>query len=315
MSTPLIVFLDRDTLPTALPPLAAAHRWREFAATRPEERLAHAQDAEVLITNKVVFDRATLEALPQLKLIAVAATGYNIIDTQVCQERGIAVCNVPAYSTQGVAEHTLMLMLALRHRLGQYAGEAVHWPAASQFCIFGPAIGELAGATLTLIGGGTIGQRVATLAQAFGMTVLRAEHRGAATIRPSYTDFETALAAADIVSLHCPLTAETRHLIGAAELARLKPGAVLINTARGGIVDEAALAASLARGELAGAGLDVLSSEPPPAAHPLLQLEHPNLIITPHIAWASEPSLQRLARVLIGNIDAFLLGAPQNRVA
>lgn len=311
---PLIVCLDRLTLPQDLPAPAAEHEWRDYPATRHDQVLEHLQGATIAISNKVALGRELLQQLPQLKLIAVAATGYNIIDIEACRQLGISVCNVPAYSTQGVAEHALMLMLMLRHRLNEYQLASRQWPASEIFCVFAAPVQELAGATLTLIGSGHTGSRVAELAAAFGMRVLKAERRGAQQLRPGYTRFEHALAAADIVSLHCPLTAETRGLLGAEQLALLPPGALLINTARGGLVDEAALLTALQQGHLGGAALDVLEVEPPPAGHALLQLQHPNLIITPHIAWASAPSLQRMGRILQANLDSFLAGDLQNRV-
>lgn len=312
--SPLIVCLDRQTLPMALPELQQPHRWQDWADTEPEQVVERLQGATVAVSNKVALTASQLQQLPDLRLIAVSATGYNIIDLEACRASGIHVCNVPAYSTDAVAEHTLMLMLMLRHRIGEYQQHAQTWPDSRMFCVFGSPILELRGATLTLIGGGAIGSRVASLAQAFGMRVLRAEHRGAASVRPGYTAFEQALAEADIVSLHCPLNAATRGLIGAAELALLPAHALLINTARGGLVDESALADALRNGRLAGAALDVLSSEPPLADHPLLQLAGPQLILTPHVAWASEPAMRRMASILMANIDAFLGGTLQNQI-
>lgn len=312
---PLVVCLDRQTLPVPLPALALEHVWRDHDRTAPHDIVERLHGATVAITNKVALQREHLLELPDLRLIAVAATGYNIIDLAACRERGIVVCNVPAYSTSGVAEHTLMLMLMLRHQMGACQNAVQDWPASPLFCVFGPAIGELAGSTLTLIGSGSIGNRVAELALAFGVTVVRAERRGASACRPGYVPFEQALAQADIVSLHCPLTPETRGIIGLRELQLLKKDAVLINTARGGLVDEAALAETLAAGRLGGAALDVLEQEPPAADNPLLRLQHPNLLLTPHVAWASTPSLQRLGNILVGNIEAFLQGQPRNRVA
>lgn len=311
---PLIVCLDRLTLPQALPAPEAAHEWRDYPATRPDQVVEHLRGATIAISNKVALGREQLQQLPQLKLIAVAATGYNIIDIDACRELGISVCNVPAYSTQGVAEHALMLMLMLRHRLNEYQQASRQWAGSDIFCVLGSAVQELHGATLTLIGSGHTGSRVAELAAAFGMRVLKAERRGAEQMRPGFTEFGHALAAADIVSLHCPLMPETRGMIGASQLALLKPGALLINTARGGLVDENALAMSLQQGHLGGAALDVLEIEPPPADHPLLLLAHTNLIITPHIAWASAPSLQRMGNILQSNLDSFLAGQLQNRV-
>lgn len=314
MSTlPLIVCLDSATLPQAQPQISVAHRWQAYDLTKPEEVVSRLHGATVAITNKVALNHEQLEQLPDLKLIAVAATGYNIIDVGACRDLGITVCNVPAYSTDGVAEHTLMLMLALRHRLHEAEAASQSWAHSPIFCVFPSPILELKDATLSLIGGGSIGNRVAELAQAFGMNVLRAERRQATSIRPGYVPFEHALAQADILSIHCPLNAETRGIIGAIEIAQMKPSALIINTARGGLVDEAALAQALENGSIGGAAVDVLAQEPPAADNPLLK-PHPCLIVTPHVAWASNPSLQRMAMILQQNIEGFLSGKPQNRV-
>ena len=314
MSPPRIVVLDRDTLPCPIPAPKTPHQWQEYPRTSPAEVVSRLAGATVAITNKVLLQREHLQQLPQLRLIAVSATGYNIIDAHACRDLGIAVCNVPAYSTAAVAEHTLMLMLALRHRLQENLRASANWHASPLFCIFGSPIAELRTATVTLIGGGSIGQRVAELCSAFGATVIRAERRGATTIRPGHTEFHAALRQADILSLHCPYTPETHGLIGAAELALLPAHAVIINTARGGLIDETALAAALAEGRLAGAGLDVLEQEPPAAQTPLLQLQHNNLLLTPHIAWSSTSALERLVGIVSDNIDRFLAGTAVNRV-
>lgn len=314
MSTlPLIVCLDSATLPQAQPQIGVAHRWQAYDLTQPDEVVSRLHGATVAITNKVALNHEQLEQLPDLKLIAVAATGYNIIDVGACRDLGITVCNVPAYSTDGVAEHTLMLMLALRHRLHEAEAASQIWAHSPIFCVFPSPILELKGATLSLIGGGSIGNRVAELAQAFGMNILRAERRQATSIRPGYVPFEQALAQADILSIHCPLNAETRGIIGAAEITQMKPSALIINTARGGLVDEAALVQALENGSIGGAAVDVLAQEPPAADNPLLK-PHPRLIVTPHVAWASEPSLQRMAMILQQNIEGFLSGNHQNRV-
>lgn len=310
---PLIVCLDSATLPQAQPQIAVAHRWQAYDLTQPDEVVARLKGATVAITNKVALNHTQLEQLPDLKMVAVAATGYNIIDIGACRDLGITVCNVPAYSTDGVAEHTLMLMLALRHRLHEAEAASQAWAHSPIFCVFPSPILELKGATLSLIGGGSIGNRVAELAQAFGMTILRAERRGATSPRPGYVPFEQALTQADILSIHCPLNSETRGIIGAAEIAQMKPSALIINTARGGLVDETALALALENGSIGGAAVDVLAQEPPAADNPLLK-PHPRLIVTPHVAWASEPSLQRMAMILQQNIEGFLSGKPQNRV-
>ena len=279
--------------------------------------MAHAAGAEVIVSNKVRLPGELLKRLPSLKLVAVAATGVDHIDLAVAARLGIGVCNVADYATHTVPEHVFALVLALRRNLLRYASAARdgRWSAAPAFCLHDWPIDELAGATLGIVGRGTLGAGVARLGQAFGMRVLHAERRGAASVRPGREAFEQVLAAADVLSLHVPLTAETRNLIGRAELARMKPTALLINTARGGVVDEPALHDALRNGRIAGAGLDVLSSEPPSTDHPLLAADLPNLIVTPHVAWASRQAQQRLADEVIENIAAYYRGERRNRVA
>jgi len=237
------------------------------------------------------------------------------VDWAWCRQRGITVCNVRGYGTRSVAEHVLMLMLALRRQLPGFQRDlrAGAWQRAEAFCLLDRPIGDLGGATLGIVGTGELGQAVAALGRALGMEVLLAERRGAAP-RPGRVAFEEALARADVLSLHCPLTPETRGLVGAAELAAMKPGAILINTARGALVDAEALLASLAAGHLGGAGIDVLPEEPPRHGHPLLAADLPNLIVTPHVAWASASAMQALADQLVGNLEAFVAGAPRNVV-
>lgn len=272
-------------------------------------------EADVAITNKVRLDRAALEQLPQLKLICVAATGYDCVDIAACRDQGVTVCNVPAYSAVSVAESVIGCLFALRRHLFAYqAASASQWPGSSHFCVHGEPIQDLQGSTLGIVGRGDIGSRVARLARALEIDVLFAEHRGAHKVREGYTAFDEVLAKSDALTLHCPLTPQTRYLIGSSEIARMKPGAVLINTARGPLVDENAVLAGLINGRLGGAALDVLYAEPPSAGHPLLRSEHPNLIVTPHVAWASQSSVARLKSVLAANIKAFAKGAPINVV-
>ncbi|WP_148715791.1 D-2-hydroxyacid dehydrogenase [Chitinolyticbacter meiyuanensis] len=311
---PRLVFLDRATLPTALRQPAFDHEWLEYAHSTPQEAAERLAGAQVAITNKVPITAATLAAAPDLKLVAVAATGYNIIDLAACRQRGVAVCNIRDYAIHGVAEHTLMLMLALRRQLLAYRADVIAgaWQQATGFCHFGAPMHDLAGSRLCLIGAGALGQATAQLARAFGMAVYFVERRGTSVARPGYLDLDTALATADVLSLHCPLNNETRGLIGAAELARMKSSAIIINTARGGLVDEDALLQALQQQRIAGAGLDVLREEPPRGDHPLLAVQLPNLIITPHMAWASTETMATLAEQLIGNIEAYFSGNPRH---
>ncbi len=314
---PQIVFLDRATLTVPVRPVNLPHRWVEYAATLPDETAARLQDATVAIVNKVQISEAILQQTPQLKLVAVAATGYNNVDIAACTARGITVCNVRNYALAGVPEHALMMMLALKRQLLAYRTDLQDgaWQKSAGFCLLNHPLHDLNGSTLTIVGGGALGQAMARIASALGMQVLFAEHKGAATVRPGYIPFEEALARADVLSLHCPLNPDTAGLIGERELAQMKPDAILINTGRGGIVDEAALVAALQAGRLGGAGVDVLTEEPPRHGNPLLDVNLPNLIVTPHVAWASMETVQQLADQLIGNVEAFLSGCPRNVVA
>lgn len=312
-----IVFLDRASLEADVRRPAFPHRWEEYAATAPGEIAGRLRDATIAITNKAPLRAETLAQLPRLRLIAEAATGVNNIDVDWCREHGVAVVNIRNYAVHAVPEHVFMMILALRRNLPAYRADLRQglWQRSGQFCLFTHPVHDIHGSTLGVIGHGALGRSVAQMARAFGMTALFAERKGAAAIRPGFASFEQVLAESDVVTLHVPLTEATRNLIGADELRRMKPSALLINTARGGVVDEAALAEALREGRIAGAGCDVLADEPPRAGNPLLELDLPNLIVTPHVAWASREAMQILADQLIGNIEAFVRGTPQNRVA
>lgn len=319
MSLPTIVFLDRATIPAhiRLPHLPFDHQWVEYDLTAPDHVFERVQSADIVITNKVVLDEPLLRRLPELKLIAVAATGYNNVDLQTCRSLGIAVANVRGYATQSVPEHVVAMMFALRRNLVGYHQDVQQgeWQRNKQFCFFTHPIGDIAGATLGVIGSGELGQATAVLAQALGMHVIFAERKGAEQCREGYLPFEQVLMLADVLTLHCPLNAETHHLIGAKELARMKPDSVLINTGRGGLVDEAALVAALQRGGIGAAGVDVFSTEPADEHNPLLaNMNMPNLLLTPHVAWGSDSSIEKLAHILIENIQAFVEGREQNRL-
>jgi len=314
---PKIAFLDRSTFFDSIvfPVVRLAASWQEHARTAPDEVLTHVAEATVVVTNKVKLPGVLLEKLPQLKLVAVAATGVDHVDLDAARRLGISVCNVRDYATHSVPEHVFAVLLALRRNLIAYAAAATNgaWSRAENFCLLTWPIEDLAGSTLGIIGGGALGQSVAKLGAAFGMRVLLAEQRGAPP-RPGRVVFEQVLAEADVLSLHVPLTPATRNLIGATELARMQPSAILINSARGGVVDEVALVEALRAGQLAGAAVDVLTTEPPPANHPLLTANLPNLLVTPHIAWASRQAQQRMADEVVENIAAFLRGELRNRV-
>ncbi len=319
------IFLDRDTvdrgdmdvsvLETHLP------HWRFYGLTSAAELHPRIADAEVVISSKVMLDEAALAAAPKLKLICIAATGTNNVDLAAAQRRGVVVCNVRGYATPSVVQHTLAVMLSLSMRLGKYRRAVMRgeWQQSPHFCMLDYPIHELAGKTLGIVGYGELGQAVARVAEAFGMQVLIGQRPGSdlnQTVRAETTrlPLHELLPQVDVLSLHCPLTPETHNLIGAKELALMKPTALLINTARGGIVDEVALANALRDNRLGGAGIDVLTTEPPRDGNPLLADDIPNLILTPHIAWASVESRQRLLDQIGLNIAAFLSGAERNRV-
>lgn len=311
-----IVFLDRATLIADLRIPDFDHAWVELPACEPDQVADQLWRATIAITNKVPITRAVLDASPKLRLIAVAATGTNNVDLEACRERGIAVCNIRGYAQNTVPEHVFMLLLALRRNLLAWR-ESIQkgaWLKADQFCLFDHEIHDLHGSTLGLIGYGNVGAGVERLANAFGMKVLIAEHKGAAVTRPGRVAFDEVLASADQISLHTPLTDATRNLIGAREFNLMKRNALLINTARGGVVDETALVSALKTRRIAGAGFDVLSLEPPTQGNPLLDLTLPNFLLTPHVAWSSREAMQALADQLIENIESFVRGEERNRV-
>ncbi|PYB78914.1 hydroxyacid dehydrogenase [Pseudomonas sp. LB-090624] len=301
-----IVFLDGASLPYPMARPAQASTWTVRESTSQDELIGALAGADVAITNKVKLGRVQLEQLPNLKLICVAATGYDCVDVAACRDLGVTVCNAPAYSANSVAEAVIGSIFALRRSLFEYRDSATsRWPTSNHFCVHGTPIQDIKGSTLGIVGRGDIGSRVAQLAVGLDINVMFAEHRGAAQVREGYVPFEAMLEEADAISLHCPLTPQTRHLIGAEQLARMKRGALLINTARGPLVNEQAVLAALQSGHLGGAALDVLDVEPPQADHPLLNAELPNLIVTPHVGWASQSSVARLVNTLLANIAAY----------
>ena len=315
------VFLDRDSLDCGdldfngidriLPDL------RYYPATAPDQVAARIAEAEVVISNKVMLDAAALHHAPRLRLICIAATGLNNVDLAAATSRGVTVCISRGYGTAAVVQHVFALLLALVTRLSDYwqAVRDGRWRQASQFCLLDFPIRELAGKTLGIVGHGELGRGVARVAEAFGMRVLIAQRPGAVEEeQDGRVPLSILLPQVDVLSLHCPLTPETRGLIGAWELALMRRDAILINTARGGLVDEALLADALRQGALGGAGVDVLSLEPPVAGNPLLAPDIPNLIVTPHCAWGSCESRQRLVGQLVENIAGFLSGAPMRVV-
>jgi glycerate dehydrogenase len=303
-----IVFLERDTLKVELRRPVFEHVWRDYGSTRPEEIPERLEGATVAVVNKLPLRADVLSRLPALKLIAVAATGTDNIDSDYCRAHDIEVSNVRGYAQETLPEHVLMLTLALRRNLLAYV-EAVReggWQRAGQFCLHAREIRDLSGSTFGLVGHGTLGRGVERLARAFGMEVLIAERKGSGRVREGRTPFAEVLARADVVSLHVPLNEETRGMLGREEFESMKRSAVLINCARGGVVEEGALAEALREGRIAGAGVDVLSAEPPRDDNPLLAPDVPNLILTPHVAWAGREAQQALADQLVDNIEAFV---------
>ncbi|MDP9066286.1 MAG: D-2-hydroxyacid dehydrogenase [Pseudomonadota bacterium] len=311
-----VVFLDRASLKATVRKPAGASQYVEHASTAAEDVAKRLAGATVAIVNKVPMRADTLAQLPDLKMIAVAATGYDVVDVGYCREHGIAVANIRNYAVHTVPEHAFAMILALRRNLLAYREDVQNgvWNKSEQFCFFSHPIGDLHGATLGIIGEGAIGQSTAAIGRAFGMRVLFADHAPPKVEGITFTPHQQVLAEADVISLHCPLIPATRNLIDLAAFRKMKRTALLINTARGGLVDEAALIQALDEGLIAGAGFDVLTVEPPRNGHPLLDLRRPNFLLTPHVAWASDGAMQFLADQLIDNIDRWAAGNPQHLV-
>ena len=312
-----IAVLDQDTLISQDYRFDFPHRLTLHAATAPADIAAHLQGADIAVTNKVSIRAEHMATNPQLKMSAVAATGYDHVDVQAAKERGIAVCNIRGYGNESVAEHAFMLMIALMRQLPAYQRDVAAglWAASPHSFYFGAPMRDLNGKTLGIFGKGGIGSALAERARAFGMQVVFGEHKHTGSVRAGYLKFDELIRQADIISLHCPLNHDTRNMIGEAELKAMKPQALLINVGRGGLVDEQALVAALKYGQLGGAGFDVLTDEPPKNGNPLLSAQLPNLIVTPHMAWGSQEAMNRLFEMLLDNIRAFVRGEPQNRVA
>ncbi|MEI6505620.1 MAG: D-2-hydroxyacid dehydrogenase [Planctomycetota bacterium] len=284
-----------------------------FDRTTSADVVGRAAEADAILTNKTFLGAAEIAALPNLSYIGVLATGYNVVDVAAARERGVVVSNVPEYSTPNVVQATFALLLELTNHVGHHNAtvHAGRWASCPDFCYWDGDLVELAGLTLGVVGYGRIGRAVAAVGRAFGMRVIH--HRRQAGGDPECVDLDTLFRESDVVSLHCPLTAETKGMVDAGRLAGMKSTAFLINTARGALVNEADLAAALDAGRIAGAGIDVLSVEPPPASNPLLTAE--NCIITPHIAWATRNARRRLIDVAAANLAAFAAGHPHNVVS
>ncbi|HEX4475479.1 MAG TPA: D-2-hydroxyacid dehydrogenase [Polyangiaceae bacterium] len=298
-------------------PLRALGKVVVHSRTRPTDLVVRAENADALLTNKVLLDPPLIERLPKLRYVGVVATGTNAVSLSTCRERGIAVTNVPGYSTHSVAQLVFALVLQWTHDVAGHdrAVKSGRWAASPDFMFCLRPLVELAGKTLTIVGMGAIGGAVAEIGRAFGMHVIAAAVPGSTT--PGRVPLHDALAQGDVVTLHCPLTPSTRHIVNRDSLARMKPGAVLINTGRGALIDEAALLAALEEGRLGGVGLDVLEREPPAAGHPLLDANQPwstRLVVTPHLGWATVEARERLITEVTANLAAFVRGESRNRV-
>ncbi len=318
-----LIVLDGHTLnpgDLSWEPLEALGNCTVYDRTAPGEVLARAISADIVLTNKTVLDQPTIDALSSLRYIGVLATGYNVVDLAAARAHGIPVTNIPAYSTASVAQMVFALLLELTQQVGHHAHLTRwgHWSECPDFSFWDRPLIELAGLNLGIVGYGAIGQRVARIGSAMGMNILvhtahpERHAEEAQKTEARFADLDEIFSAADVLTLHCPLTDTTRHLVDASRLAQMKPSAYLINTGRGPLIDEGALARALKEKRLAGAGLDVLSQEPPPGDNPLLTA--PNCFVTPHVAWATRAARQRLLTTAAGNVQAFLLGKPQNIV-
>jgi glycerate dehydrogenase len=314
-----IVFLDRATIAPQirLRPPAFAHELVEHDDTAVDQVVERLAGASIVITNKVPITAAALERLPSLKLVAVAATGTDCVDKAACAAHGVVVSNIRGYAVNTVPEHTFALILALQRNLVAYRQDVIagRWQASGRFCFFDHPIRDLAGARLGIIGEGVLGQRVAELGRAFGMLPLIAEHKGRTGMGAMFTPWQEVIETSDVITLHSPLTPQTRGMIGRPEFRAMTRRPILVNTARGGLVDEAALAEALEQGVIAGAGFDVTDGEPPAADSPMMKIAaRPNVILTPHVAWASDEAQQALADQLVHNIESFVAGRPANVV-
>ncbi len=315
-----IVILDGYTLnpgDLSWEPLQALGTCEIHERSSDGEVVSRAQGAEIVLTNKTVLSREQLFRLPDLRYIGVLATGYDIVDVAAARERGVPVTNVPAYGTRSVAQMTFALLLELAHRTGHHAQTVREgrWSRCPDFCYWDFPLIELDGLTMGIIGFGRIGQAVAELARTFGMNVIVSTPRqgkAASASGVNFVEIDTLFSASDVVSLHCPLTAETKRMVNALRLGQMKQSAFLINTSRGPLIDETALANALNDGRIAGAALDVLSEEPPPESHPLYSAK--NCFITPHIAWATRAARARLMDTAVANVRAFLGGKLQHVV-
>lgn len=312
-----IVFIERNTIQADFRRPKFAHEWVEYPESFAPQVAERVRDATVIISNKLSLGEPQLAEARNVRMIAIAATGSDCVDLDYCRSRGITVSNVRGYAANSVPEHVLLLILALRRNLFAYRADVKSgkWQASKQFCLLTHPLNDIKGSTIGIIGYGAIGKSMAQLAEGFGMTVVLAEHKGVTDIRPGRTSFMEALKQSDIVTLHCPLNDETRDMFGAEEFATMRANALLINTARGALIQDEALIKALQSGLIAGAAVDCLREEPPRNGNPLLDLNLPNFIVTPHVAWASDEAVQALANQVIDNIEAFIAGNPRNVLA
>ncbi len=314
-----IVFLDRSTFPpdfTFTRP-SFPHEWEVYDETPATETIAHIGGAEIAITNKVKLPGDVLSAAPNLKMVAIAATGYDHIDLNIAKQRRITVSNIRGYAVDTVPEHVLALIFSLSRSIKGYTADVTNgrWQQEKQFCFFSHPIEDINGKTLLIIGKGSLGDGLAARATAIGMKVIFAARKGENNPAPGYTEFDEALEKADFISIHCPLNEQTRNLIAAPEFSAMKKQPILINTARGGIVNEKDAVTAIETGQIRALGFDTLSSEPPKSDNPLLAIvDRPNVIITPHVAWASRSAIESLWSQLIENIENYKNGTPQNSV-
>lgn len=308
-----IVFLDRATIGPSvhIKQPEFEHNWIEFDSTAEADILDRLQGATIVIINKVPLRRNLLEKLPDIKMIAVAATGYDMVDLQCCSSMGIAVCNVREYANKSVPEHTFALIFALRRSLIGYRQDVIdgEWEKSGQFCFFNHSIQDLSGSTLGIIGKGALGKAVATIAEGLGMQVQFAERKGEDKARLGYVAFERFLATSDIITLHCPLSAQTHNLLGRDEFQKMTRCPLLINVGRGGLVNESDTVEALNDKKISGLGFDCLTSEPIATDHPFKAImKRSNVIISPHVAWASEEAMQTLWNQVVSNIENYQTG-------
>jgi glycerate dehydrogenase len=314
-----IVFLDRSTIAPQirLRRPAFAHELIEYERTSSDELRARLEGVTIVITNKVPITAATIECLPALRLVAVAATGTDVVDKTACQTHGVAVSNIRGYAINSVPEHSFALILALRRNIIAYRDSVLagRWQESGQFCFFDHTIRDLAGARLGIVGEGVLGQRVAEIGKAFGMLPMFAAHKGKTGLGPLYTPWQEFLHTSDVITLHSPLTKDTRGMLAMPEFEAMKRRPLIVNTARGGLVDEPDLVRALDGGLVSGIGFDVVDGEPPGPGSPLMKIaSRPNVILTPHVAWASDEAQQALVDQLIDNLENFVAGRPTNLI-